>query len=124
MEFSSPQTGYSCEIPRSFSQPSTKVFKYNGSPISGILSQEKLDAEVTVFPNPASEILNVKIKTEILDDYWIMINDISGKLLEKRMIYNEASIHTLIEIKDFPIGEYNITISSKEGVVTKKFVKI
>ncbi|MBK9042588.1 MAG: T9SS type A sorting domain-containing protein [Saprospiraceae bacterium] len=123
IEFSSPQTGYSCEIPQSFEMPSNHVYKYNGSPLSGILSQNMLVADVEIFPNPTSDILNITVTSETNNDYWMLINDINGKLIDKRMYNNTSMFKASIKTADLPAGEYLITITSKDGVASRKFIK-
>jgi hypothetical protein len=124
IEFCNPQTGYACEIPTSFQKPTKNVFKYSGSPLTGLVSQQKLDAEVEVFPNPASDFLNVKIISEKPNDFWILINDMNGKLMSKQIVNNQSKIETLIKIDQLPVGAYLINIASKDGVTGKKFIKL
>ncbi len=124
IEFSNPKTGYSCEIPESFEKPSKNVFKYSGTPLSGLLSHQKLEAKVDVFPNPASDLLKIKIDSEKSNDYWILINDMSGMLMSKQIISNQSKIETTIQIGQLPVGSYLITIASNDGAIARQFIKI
>ncbi|MBK9735083.1 MAG: T9SS type A sorting domain-containing protein [Saprospiraceae bacterium] len=123
VEFSNAFTGYACEIPQSFELPSNRVFKYNGSPLSGLLSQHILDAEVSVYPNPASDVLHIKVTSEKSNDYWILINDVNGSLLYKQVMTQGASFQSSINVSDLPVGAYILSIANKNGASIHKFIR-
>ncbi|MBK6783737.1 MAG: T9SS type A sorting domain-containing protein [Saprospiraceae bacterium] len=82
-----------------------------------------LVADVEIFPNPTSDILNITVTSETNNDYWMLINDINGKLIDKRMYNNTSMFKASIKTADLPAGEYLITITSKDGVASRKFIK-
>lgn len=124
IEFSNPQTGFSCQIPESFESPTKSVYKYNGSPLSGIISQHKLNADFKIFPNPSTDIIKISLASETYDDYWILLHDYNGKLINKQVFTHQTSIETSVKIDQLPDGEYVISISNKDGVASRKFIKI
>lgn len=124
VQFADANTGYTCEIPRAYELPSTKVFVYNGSPLTGLISQNVIDSKIEIFPNPSSDFLNVKISSETSNDFWILINDGNGKLIDKMVFTNQKTINEIINIKDIPQGEYMLTVANINGATTKQFIKI
>ncbi|WBX96433.1 T9SS type A sorting domain-containing protein [Chryseobacterium gambrini] len=69
---------------------------------------------INVFPNPVSDVLNIKSMSRIQK---ADIYDISGKKI------NTVLNGNTIDIKHIPSGSYLITIETKEGKTTKKFIK-
>ena len=58
------------------------------------------------------------------EDYWILINDLSGKLMYKRELTNETSFASSIDISSYVNGMYTITVSNKDGLRTETFMKL
>jgi len=69
--------------------------------------------QVSVFPNPSSDFINIKSDEEIKS---IKIYDIKGSLIKSDNI-------SKVDISTFPKGNYIISIETKSGVETKKFIK-
>ena len=83
-----------------------------------ILSVSEADfAEgLVIYPNPASDVIQVKSSTEAIHS--ISITDILGKT-----IYSEANIDTQlksIDVSGFSEGLYFVTLNNQ---VTKKIIK-
>jgi hypothetical protein len=78
-----------------------------------------LDSEIMVYPNPASEILNIKISDSNLENeiQTISIYDVKGSLISK----NSKFVSTL-DIKKLSTGTYFVKIQFLESSVTKKIV--
>lgn len=72
---------------------------------------------VMVYPNPASSVLNIDAKTEILS---VRINDASGKLVLNR---NTQSVKESVNVAHLPQGVYILTVELKGKTVTKKIIK-
>ncbi|MBK7223370.1 MAG: T9SS type A sorting domain-containing protein [Saprospiraceae bacterium] len=123
MGFFSAEVGYACEIPASFDKPTDNVFVYNGTPITGLYNQQALDQNLALFPNPAVDHLNLEMEADDVCDYYIYVYDISGKLLEKKEIFQSSGIHECLSISHLTKGEYTVTISNSVGFLSQKFVK-
>lgn len=80
---------------------------------TGIEQTEKV-AEVTVYPNPTSEILN--IKSEDLPQR-ILIYSISGQL-----IFTATDTHTL-NVKSLPAGPYIVKVKIDNHMYQSRFIK-
>ncbi|MHB8260539.1 MAG: NHL domain-containing protein [Bacteroidia bacterium] len=74
--------------------------------------------EVTIYPNPAKEIINVKLGI-INSTTTLQITDMLGNTVKQFIIYNSPF---QISTADLSEGIYTISISSNEGVVNKRLV--
>jgi len=79
---------------------------------------EQALANVNVYPNPASEYLNIGLDQDDADQYELKIWDLSGK-----MVYSDVSTNKRIDISNFQTGIYHLTISGKGNTHTIKFIK-
>ncbi len=78
-----------------------------------------------VFPNPASDKLNVRYATSVASDVTIKVTDITGKVIATMNEgTKEAGTHQLeMNTASFAEGVYYVTIASGNSVITKKVVK-
>lgn len=81
------------------------------------------ETQFTLFPNPATDEINILFETDRVKNLTIKIYDITGKL---ELTRNTKSFgKTAINTKDFSPGIYILSIEDDLGeVVTKKWVKI
>lgn len=81
-----------------------------------------IETEVKVFPNPANDILSVRIdEYQEANDYSVNLFDILGNSIVKEFIENEI---TTIDISTLAVGIYTLTISDAldQTVATKKVI--
>jgi len=88
----------------------TCVFGYQG-----ISEQTDPGAEINIFPNPASEEINI---SGITCPALVAVYDISGKMLMSQNIFNPV-----LNISSLQPGLYFLEIRTEKGVVVKRFVK-
>lgn len=74
-----------------------------------------LESSVEIYPNPASEVLNIKLPTIAALQKVIIYNSVGQKVLEA----NSGTI----AIEALATGVYPITIETSEGTIHKKFIK-
>ncbi len=120
-QFASPTVGYAGEW-----QPAdhpTRMYKYAGDPLSGLLSGKSLDAEVEVFPNPASDFISVKVKTAQAADFLLLVNDAQGRLVERRVFEKTNLVNVSLDLRSLPAGMYSVTLSTAGGVAIRKVLK-
>ena len=122
-QFLNASVGYACEIPGDFDNPTDNVFVYNGSPLTGLLTQQTLTAELTLFPNPAVNELYVELKDDNICDYYIYLHDLKGKLIGKKIVNMTKGFHEKINVSSLPSGEYMVTVCNATGFKTMRFVK-
>ncbi len=120
-KFSSPTVGYAGEW-----QPAdhpTRMYKYTGSPLTGLFSGQTLEAEISLAPNPASDHLRVQIETSEPAEFMFLLNDAQGRLIDRKTIDKTAQGNARFDLNSLPAGIYTLTVSSGKGYLTKKFVK-
>lgn len=120
-KFASPTLGYAGGW-----QPvgmTTRMYKYNGNPLVGLFSGIALDANVTLAPNPASDLMHVRIQVADPTVFTLLLNDAQGKLIERKTLEPTADASATFDIHRLPAGAYTLTVSSEKGFLTKKVIK-
>jgi photosystem II stability/assembly factor-like uncharacterized protein len=103
----------------------TLVYKYVGSPLSGVFKNiPLLDVEITVSPNPTADVVDIVVTTDTPEDFWILLNDLSGRLIARQDFSSVSEIQHRIDMKSLPSGTYTLTVTGKEGVRSEKLVKL
>jgi hypothetical protein len=120
--FHSSTTGYT--FPRAGDGGIKSILKYNGSPLSGLLSQKPINVEISVFPNPAMDQIHVKSEYLNMDNYWLLINDAFGNLIYKKVLMRTTNISEIITTSNFPSGVYTLSLSNMDGVKSVPFIKM
>lgn len=69
---------------------------------------------VSIFPNPTSDVLNIKTDSKINK---VSVVDITGKRINVKLEDNK------IDVRVLPAGTYLISIETKDGISTEKFIK-
>lgn len=72
-------------------------------------------AEISLFPNPINDIINIKTNSNIKK---VEVFEISG-----RMLKTYINIENYINIKDLQSGNYVLKIYTEYGVINKKIIK-
>ena len=88
----------------------TGAFYY--SPISAL--DYPVDVQVKVFPNPASQAINIEIAQALADKLEITIFGPEGRLLQKMNLpaeYGKTFVHEL-DINNLPIGQYYLLLQN------------
>ncbi|MEK7254162.1 MAG: reprolysin-like metallopeptidase [Bacteroidota bacterium] len=83
--------------------------------------EESLENQVSVFPNPASDVLNVVFKNALTADAELFVTDVQGKLLKKQTLSSEEQV-VQIATGEFAAGLYFLNVRTDEGVFAKRFV--
>ncbi|MEZ4949638.1 MAG: PA domain-containing protein [Saprospiraceae bacterium] len=82
------------------------------------------DNQVTLFPNPASTIMNLELALENQVDVNLYITDFDGKLVRQEQLDNVKEGIFDINVTNLSNGTYFLTVKSEEGWRTKKFVVV
>jgi photosystem II stability/assembly factor-like uncharacterized protein len=123
LSFASPTVGYGGDWQRVPSKP-FKMYKYSGSPVLGLISEKKLDAEVSIYPNPTADFVKIEFKNTKNEPMWVLLNDAQGRLIEKKTIESTENGTVSFDLKNQPAGVYQLTLSSATGVLTRSVVRI
>ncbi len=70
---------------------------------------------IEIFPNPVSDLLTIKTDQKVEN---VSVNDISGKNSNVTILRDNK-----VDVRNLPAGSYIITIETKEGKTTRKFIK-
>ena len=89
--------------------------------ITGI-TENYFDANISIFPNPTSSYLTVDLSALKDQKVCLQIVDMQGKQIRRNEEVSVAS-KTMLDIADLSKGNYMLNIITKEGTVTRKFIK-
>ena len=86
------------------------------------ISEKQLDVNISIYPNPSSENLNLDLSALKDKNVTIEIFDVQGKLIKS---INNVSISskTVIDIADIAKGNYVLNVASASGAFTRNFIK-
>lgn len=80
-------------------------------------SQIDLSNQISVYPNPTSDLLTVESELQLTN---IQVYNVFGQLISDN---NRPDLITKMDVGDLPSGVYMIQVETKEGAWTTKFVK-
>lgn len=78
-------------------------------------SEVNLSNSLSIFPNPVSDILNIKTKEKVQS---ASIFDMTGRKIEARVMDNK------VDVTNLERGTYIINIQTANGTTSEKFIKI
>ncbi len=77
------------------------------------------DLNITAYPNPANDVLNLKIKSESNDLYSLQLVDVSGRIVSTSTWNVEKGAHTkTIDLSGIAKGMYQLVVINSSGVAT------
>jgi Secretion system C-terminal sorting domain len=79
-------------------------------------------ASVNVYPNPASDIINVTLTGEASASANIRVVNLSGQVLMEKNVTNAGGTTVALTVSSFPAGNYLVVIAASDG--TKQVNKI
>ena len=106
------------------------VHKYDNIKITGLKvvppniialsTNEQLAQKFNVFPNPATNIVNIT-NNENMSVKQVEIYDVTGKLINTQNFNNETEIQ--LNVETFSSGTYILHLQTNEGTAIKKLIK-
>jgi hypothetical protein len=79
--------------------------------------------DLSIYPNPATDKLNVKFNTSTADNFDITMYNVTGQAVYKETLPNfMGSYSNELNINDFAQGVYLMQIKSSKGAITRKVV--
>ncbi len=124
LDFSDAESGYAGRWKPLGDLSPTTVYRYSGSPLTGILHPEPLSIDLQIIPNPTTAYVDIRMDGKVSEDYWILVNDLSGHLIVRYEYTDVSSIRQNIDMKDLPAGTYVITMASAHGIRTEKIIRL
>jgi hypothetical protein len=79
------------------------------------------DASITVFPNPAADLIAVQLPGLVDNDFTVQLIDVGGKLVEQKSIRTGQTI-AYFDTQTLYRGIYFIRILGGDSEVTRKVV--
>jgi hypothetical protein len=87
--------------------------------------KENMEHGITIFPNPASDVLNISFNVEKPGDVALLLYNLLGQetifLLSEKVNIGENNIN--VSVADMPDGIYFLKLLINENVITKKIIK-
>jgi ELWxxDGT repeat protein len=93
----------------SYSDVGEELYAYQ--PLAGNVSQTTPDVELTVFPNPTADIINIR-SGEIMSGT-IHISNSQGQLITEKKVNQQQQMS--ISVENYPSGNYFIHVSTEKG---------
>ncbi len=93
------------------------------APNTGISQNEIKSLNVSVYPNPTSDLVAVQIGDFVRENYDVTLTDINGKLINKAILYQGSTI-VYFDTKTVYSGEYFVTLINKNGEKISKKISI
>ncbi|MBK0404886.1 T9SS type A sorting domain-containing protein [Adhaeribacter sp. BT258] len=84
------------------------------------ISENILQSNLIVFPNPSTGLFNLQIPTTIRD-YAVEVTDLTGKLVKQQTVTNNAGT-TQLNLNGTAKGIYILKIASEGNVATRKLI--
>jgi hypothetical protein len=85
------------------------------------LSDEATALNVTIFPNPASDLVAIQIKNLVKENCSIELRDVTGKLVDHTLIYQGSTI-AYFDTKKLYSGVYFVKIKIEGQEINKRIV--
>jgi uncharacterized protein (DUF1501 family) len=105
-----------------FTDDKLSIIDPNGTSVRD--SNGDLRAELNIYPNPVEDKLQIKISSNEALLAQLTVVDVSGKLtFSKQLQLMQGSNQMLIDAHDFAAGVYVLNIMSKQGKISRQFVK-
>lgn len=104
--------------------PTVSTITYNTCGFTvGLNEADKFDFKVSVQPNPASTITNLKFTTVTSQNVSIQITNIFGQLVKSMNVDMISGENTLpLDLKQFCSGVYNVNFIAKNQTASTKFI--
>ena len=75
---------------------------------------ENVGSEVSIYPNPTSDVLNISTNSNDLSE--LIIKDITGKIVLNKNFNNNITVNT----ENYAKGIYLIAVKNNLGTVSEK----
>lgn len=80
------------------------------------------NASLSVFPNPASDYINLDIDFDEATDASVFITDVSGRLVKSQNLGTITKERATIDVSDLAAGTYMVRLSTNEGFKVQRVV--
>ncbi|MCW3124564.1 MAG: C-terminal target protein [Bacteroidetes bacterium] len=77
-------------------------------------------SNLSIYPNPASTVLNISIDMQTASDLSIEVRDMLGRTITNRTFANEKDVHTSIDVSAWAAAVYTVQIKTGTNIITKE----
>lgn len=88
---------------------------------TGVLEPSVLSNKLSVAPNPVSDVLTVDFDKEDTPQYALKMTNALGQTVYNQAVLQESKVQ--IDVQNWQIGLYFLTIQTTKGVKTQTFIK-
>ncbi len=114
-------TYYGTKVAAKVTSISEAVTTYTPPATTGISDNTIDESKVNIFPNPATDLIAIQIKDLVKENYDITLYDITGKVVEKKTLYQGSTI-VYFDTKTLYSGVYFVRMIVGDKVMNKKIV--
>lgn len=94
------------------------VNHWNGTGCTTSIDEVNGGEKLTIYPNPAKDVLNVTIASNVTVLSYRLVNILGEVVIES--IQNYSNEKLLLDISGFPKGQYALVVNTATEVITKK----
>ncbi len=120
-DFISDEIGFASEYKNDTLSP--LIYKYTGSPLTGLFNRNALQGDISIFPNPVDNIIYFKIDMDKSQDATVWLNDQLGRLIQRINYRKGQELEGTLYMENHAPGAYILTISTNKGVLSKYLIK-
>ena len=91
---------------------------------SGISHLKNKAVEMTIFPNPVTDKLYVKLGSDVAENIEITVYNLAGKTISSTQSYCNGNSPISVDIASFSEGFYMLSVKSSKGNSVKRFTVI
>jgi hypothetical protein len=90
-------------------------------PANTAVQEAETDINISIFPNPASDFISLKVKNETVKDLTYQLYNLQGKILQSEQL---SSDETLINMSQYGSASYFLIITNQnQAIKTFKIIK-
>jgi len=92
--------------------------------VVGVPEVDETVLGMTVFPNPAEDVVNLNINTADYSEAVIMISNVTGQTIQQRVVNLQSGANTFsIDLDNAPAGVYMISVETGSHQSVSRFLK-
>jgi hypothetical protein len=114
-------TYYGTKVAAKVTSITETVTTYTPSTTTGVNENQVNEVNVSVFPNPASDLIAIQIKDLVKENCSVELFDITGKLVDKTMLYQGSTI-VYFDTKKLYDGIYFVKMRIGNQEINRKIV--
>lgn len=101
----------------------TNVIYWNFKRVtSGVQNTTPTQSKIALFPNPVSDVLNIRLSSKVASKSVIEILSLEGKIIYTQTLNSKTPVYQ-IDVSNLPKGLYLCKINDGTSIKTSKFIK-